>query len=343
MDGSRTTINDVAREAGVSRGTIYRVLNNKGYVSPQKREAVLETVRKLNFSPNIAAQVLASKKKFTIAVVYPTVEKLFWNEVESGIETAGKEFEVLGINVKRYPIEKFDLDEQRNTLKKLLHTRLDGLAIAPAHASGLNDIIGKFIKRNIPVVTFNSDAPDCGRVCHIGQDVLRSGSLAADLISLILGGNGEIAVFRAVRELLAIQLRVDGFKNRIESDYPFLKVVECVDFDESESKAYNLTKDIISKYPALKGIYVTNAYVNIVARAVSDMGLDRKIALVGFDINEDTRKYLQNGTVNAVICQEPFVQGYKPVQILNNLIIRDMMPEDEIIHTKLEILLPGNV
>ena len=55
------TIGDVARAAGVSTMTVSRVINGSHQVSDAKREAVLETARKLNFSPNHAARSLASE------------------------------------------------------------------------------------------------------------------------------------------------------------------------------------------------------------------------------------------------------------------------------------------
>jgi len=343
MNSFHVTINDVAKEAQVSRATVYRVINNKGYVSEKAREAVLTAIEKLHFKPNKIAQTLASNKKYVIGVIFPTVEKDFWDEVEAGIDSAAREYETSGISVIKFPIKLFDVDEQREALEKAFNAGIDGLALATAHASKLNDCIKKFIDKNIPVVTFNSDAPKSGRVCFVGQDLVKSGALAADLMALHLGNKGDVAIFRALRELLAIQQRVLGFTERIEVDYPGINIIGCYDFDESEEKAYSLTKEVIMQNPDLKGIFVTNAYINVVGRSLKDMNLDREICLVGYDLTQETKSYIKEGIINAVINQEPFVQGFKPIQILHDIIIDKKMPDREIINTKHEIILPGNV
>lgn len=343
MDGYKVTINDVAREANVSRATIYRVLYNKGYVSGEKKKAVLEAVEKFGFSPNKAAQTLATNRKYTIAAVFPTVEKFFWDEVEYGIDTAARELEITGVNLIKFPVKMYDIEEQRQMLGKILDFKVDGLAVAPAHASKLNDCIGRFIDKNIPVVTFNSDAPKSGRICFVGQDMVRSGALAAELMGLFLKGKGKVVIFRAVKDLLAIQQRVIGFTEKIETDYPGIDIAGCYDFDESEEKAYVLTREAISNNPDLSGIYVTNVYVDVAGRALKDMNPGRKIALVGFDITDETRGYIKNGIIDAVIKQEPFFQGYKPIQILYNMMCKNEKPACEVINTMLEIVLHGNV
>ncbi|GAB4338044.1 MAG: hypothetical protein Kow0099_11780 [Candidatus Abyssubacteria bacterium] len=95
----RSTINDVARKANVSRVTIYRVLNRQGYVSEEKKEAVLRAIEDLKYSPNRAAQVLASKKRRSIAIIYPTAEWEFWREVQNGVDAAAREYENSGLAV----------------------------------------------------------------------------------------------------------------------------------------------------------------------------------------------------------------------------------------------------
>src|SRR5690242_17332565 len=114
------TINDVAKEAGVSRATIDRVLYNRGYVSDEKRKSVLQVVEKLNFKPNKVAQALVKNKRYTIAVVFPTVEKFFWDEVESGIDAALRELEISGVNIIKCPINFYDFSEQIQMLEKIL-------------------------------------------------------------------------------------------------------------------------------------------------------------------------------------------------------------------------------
>lgn len=66
----RTTINDVAKDAGVSIKTVSRVINNETSVRDNTREKVMASVEKLNFQPNLAARSLAGTKAYSIAYIY---------------------------------------------------------------------------------------------------------------------------------------------------------------------------------------------------------------------------------------------------------------------------------
>jgi DNA-binding LacI/PurR family transcriptional regulator len=69
---------DIAREAGVSRSTVSRVINNQPNVKYEKRIKVKEAIKRLNFTPNAAARMLALKKTYTIGVVVKELGDVFY-------------------------------------------------------------------------------------------------------------------------------------------------------------------------------------------------------------------------------------------------------------------------
>jgi LacI family transcriptional regulator len=336
----RVTIKDVARKAGVSRATIDRVIYNRGYVSEEKKKAVLKAIRELNFTPNRAAQALAVRKKRSIAVVYPGGEKYFWNEVENGIDAAAREFESSGLSVVKYRTDKFDVGEQQKILQRIMADGLDGVAVAPAHAAKLNSLIGKLGTRKIPVVTFNHDAPKSVRLSYVGQDLVRSGVLAADLMALFLQKKGTVVI---LRHRTGVVERETGFTKRMEQEYPGVRIIERFDCRHSEGKAYTIARELCRKNRNPDGLFVTNAYVFMVGRALQEAHMENKVAVVGFDMTEETDHLIRNGVIDAVITQEPYRQGYEPVRILHDFLYRDAIPDHPILYTKSEIILRGNV
>lgn len=335
----RVTIKDVAKEANVSRVTIYRVINNQGYVSKAKREAVLDAIKELNYTPNRAAQALATRKKHSIAVIYPTAEWFFWNEIDNGIDAAAREYENSGLSVVRYPVEKFDVEMQEKALQQAFDEGIDGLAIAPAHASKLNPSIARLTDSNIPVVTFNHDAPKSKRIAYVGQDLARSGALAADLLALFLKGKGKVIILKHRTGVLE---RERGFTRKTAQEYPNIGIMGRLNFRQSEKRAYELTQDVCREKPLPDALYVTSATVFAVGRAVRDMGLRGKIRIIGFDTTGETEELIRDGVIDAVIKQEPFRQGYEPVRILHDVLYKDDMPKDKLLHTNCEIVMKGN-
>lgn len=81
------TIEDVAKQAGVSRMTVSRVINNSGYVGKATREKVEAVIRAMNFKPNQVAKALATRKQKTIAYVMVNIADPFHNIVKQGFES----------------------------------------------------------------------------------------------------------------------------------------------------------------------------------------------------------------------------------------------------------------
>ena len=79
------TINDIARQANVSKSTVSRVLNDSTPVNEDKREAVLEAMKAMNFEPNIFARSLAGGQTKTIGVLTQNIGSPFYDAISQGI------------------------------------------------------------------------------------------------------------------------------------------------------------------------------------------------------------------------------------------------------------------
>ena len=83
----KVTINDIARLTGLSKGTVDRVLHNRGEVSRKSYEKVMAVIREKGYEPNLYASLLANKKKRLIAIVLPHPEPgSYWDLATSGIQ-----------------------------------------------------------------------------------------------------------------------------------------------------------------------------------------------------------------------------------------------------------------
>lgn len=347
----KATIRDVAAEAKVSLGTIHRVLYDKGKVSDEKKRAVLEAVEKMNYNPSRVAQTLALQKNIKIGVVYPDVEANFWAEIKNGIQKAAREFSPFGLEVISKPTQTYDLDEQIAAINFLREQKINGISLMPVHNSRLNEVINQLAEENIPVASFVSDAPRSKRICFVGQSSIRSGILAGELMGMFLKGQGKVAVLRAQRDVLVIQQRITGFVEKIETEYPDIEIAGFYDMYEVndavekvyDEKAYNLTCQIIEEMPDVTGIFISNALTNWIGRAIKAMNKQGQIKVVGYDYSEEISNQLREGAIQAVICQDPFSEGYYPIRYLYDLIVKNKYPEKEIINTKLEILIKENL
>ena len=90
-NSSRITIADVAKKAGVSTATVSRVINNSGTVSQSTRALILDSIEELNYHPQSAAQILASKRTKTIGLIFPVFIGDYFAPLLRGIEAAAQE------------------------------------------------------------------------------------------------------------------------------------------------------------------------------------------------------------------------------------------------------------
>ena len=126
-----TTIKEIADLAGVSRGTVDRVLNNRGAVSPKTAEKIMDIVRAMDYRPNRAGITLAAqKKKYKIGVILFSENNPFFDEVMEGVRIKASELQDYGITTLTRRVE-FDAEAQSAAADELLGEVIHGLMLAP--------------------------------------------------------------------------------------------------------------------------------------------------------------------------------------------------------------------
>ena len=260
--GNRATIEMVAQIAGVSRGTVDRVLNGRPHVRPDARARVLSAIAETGYiSPREAHQrALADTfKPLHLGVLLPNEwETQFREEVLRGVEQAREELEGSGVRITVSTC-KTDLPrEAMERLEGLVEQGADGLAVCAAYDHSIAHYVSGLADRGIPCVTFNSDLPESRRLCFVGQDIRRAGRVAAELLSKcvrpperILAAVGNLKFDGHLQRLL-------GFQERLEElGYPRDLVVTAETFNDYGTTV-SVVSDALARYPDLKGIYMAN-------------------------------------------------------------------------------------
>lgn len=338
----RSTIKDIAKEANVSIGTVYSALRNKGRIGEDTKNRILEIAKKLDYSTNKFASSLSRKSVIKVAVIFPTELKDFWNEVERGIDSAENELKDYGIQVLKYRTERYSVDEEIVYMMKLKNMGVDGIAIAPAHQIYLNETINQAVDNGIPVLTFNSDAPGSKRIVNIQNDLLRSGRLGAELVGKFISGKGNVVIFSAFPDLLACQLRVRGFEVEMSEFYKNINLFGPYTHFDNEELQYTMMVDLLNSNEDISAVFIDNANIYGAARALEECGRAGQIKLVGYDYSKRAKKLLDKDCVQALICQNPYKQGYLAVKVLFKHITSPNAAFEDIIYTNPRVILRNN-
>lgn len=309
------TIKEIATLAGVSRGTVDRVLNHRGDVNPQTEEKIWEIVRSLDYKPNKAGIVLAAQKRnLKLGVVLLGVGNPFFDDVLLGVREKAEELAGYNCSVLIRQTE-YSLKQQLSAIDALLSEGINGLAISPYNDDAVRQKINALCEQGIPVVTLNTDIENSKRLAYVGSNFYRSGEAAAGLMRLMTKGEVRVGIVSGSQNILCHTERIAGFSHVIRS-YPSIRIVEVVNNNDDDRESLALTKRLLADHPEINAFYFTAGGVYGGCQAIEASGKKNDITVITNDLVPTTREYMQKGLIAATICQQPFQQGSLPLAIL---------------------------
>ena len=343
----RPTIQMVADQAGVSRGTVDRVINNRAHVSPDVHARVLDALKKTGYLPaqqfhQRNLQLTTGSLPVKLGVVLPNWTGHFRSEILRGIETARAEFEDLQVEIFTEECRTDVPQEVLELIDSLLAKGVQGLSICAPSLPSIIARVNELQNENIPVITFNSDLPHSGRLAFVGQDYHQSGRIAAELLSKCIPPSGNI--------LTAVgNLELDGHKKRLGG---FLERMKELEFDDSQicvietfndyQITYRKILEHLKQIPETHAIYMANRSVAGCTEAVKTMDKKGRIRIICHDVTESTRLLLKDGSIDFTITQDIFRQGYLPLVFLRERLQKGKKPGSGV-HSAISIICSQNM
>lgn len=339
---ARVTLKMIAEKAGTSIGTVDRALNNRDGVNEESKRRVLQVAEELGYRPNKFASALGRKKEIRIGVVYPEEPREFYGQIDAGLEKAAEELQDYGVIIEKIRYRTQDPEVAYRRLCDIDPSEYDGLAVNSAgNKSSL--AIDRFMDAGTPVITFNTDAPESSRLFYIGNNSRRSGLTGGELLSILLGGTGNVTVLGNFTRATPFIERFGGFCEYVQMEAPGLHIYPCSEcLSEPELAARSLT-DLIARVGDIRGVFCTG-YSSTVGAVMALRALDRRdIKVVGFDVTERTAGALREGWCGALLYQDPFRQGHQAAHLLVRHILEGWTPPKPRLHVDTQIVLKSNL
>jgi ribose transport system substrate-binding protein len=244
-------------------------------------------------------------------VVHP-----YWDEVGMGVKNAAA---VAKCSAVFENPSKEDVARQVTVVEGFIAQGLDGIVFGASDPGAFDKVVKDALKQDIPVITFDSDAPNSGRLVYIGPNNFHSGYLAGKRMAEILDGKGKVAIQVGSLTALNAKERIAGFKDAIK-DTQIEIVVEDVDGEDAQV-ANAHAEAILSSNPDLDGFYGVYAYNGPAqARAVKAAGKQPgEIKIVCFDALEETVQFINEGYVDAAIDHRQYNFGFFSTMILYSM------------------------
>ena len=341
---TQPTIKDVARLAGVSIGTVDRVVHNRGKVSARNLQAVQSAIDSLGYRPSRIASALVKRRSgIKIGVCISDVESEFWAEAKKGVNLAREALLPFGVEVLEVSTGSYHFSDQKMAIQQLLAQGCNALILLPLQ--GKSSQLDALIPPEIPYATVIEDTPDDSRrLFHVGPDNHAMGLLAGRLASLYTGPGMRCVVLAANRNMFGTQDRICGFEEFLAQHDPTSTVLDICDISlDSERIGYQSIYDMaevqMQKHPDMNVFFVTNGLTQWAAAAVKNNKKQGQIRVFGFERTEMTATFIHEGIISATICQGPTQQWYNATTIMSSYLAGEREITDPVFNAECKILI----
>ena len=310
----RSTLADIAREAGVSSATVDRVLNNRTGVKERTRDIVIDTARRLGYlgTPGAATN---GGGRVQLDFVLPAGTNTFITNLQQQIELQASARSDLDVRI--HSVEGFNPDTLAAKLHEL-HGRTMGVGVIALDHPTVREAMRSLAAYGVPIVTLASDILHVPRLGYIGIDNRAAGRLGGYLLGRLLGQGGrrKIALFAGSLSYRGHEEREMGFRHIIAEEFPHLEVVELREIRDDRTRAFNEARALLQRHPDLAGIYNIGAGNSGIGEALVESEMVRKVIFVGHELTDNSKHLLLDGTLDAVIDQNPRVEAREALSML---------------------------
>jgi LacI family transcriptional regulator len=324
------TVIEIAKQAGVSIGTVDRVLHNRGRVSPETRKRIQEIIDRESYQPNPLARHLKRNKEYCIGVLIPELEKEsgYWRLIHNGILKACDELSAFSFKIEVFPFERPNRASLVAAYEKMIASDCSANVIAPVmQEETMVLLMGDETKR--PYCFIDSSLPGASPITTVTQDPFRGGFLAGRLMDLVSHSDGPYAVVRPYTEAFNLNERARGFHAWFAARAG-VRLIDVVCPDIQMDELNKVLARTLEENPDLRGIFAVSSIGHRIAKFVAGRSLKNRVSIIGYDMVAENERCLKDGSIDCLISQRPEEQGRQVLHQLYRKIVLEEEAEEKI-------------
>lgn len=348
------TLKDVARMAGVSRGTVDRVIHNRGDVSKQSFDNVMRVIQEIGYEPNIYASILAHEMDRTVAILLPRFRSgEYWELAYRGAWQAKDYAKTFNVSIETFLYDQYELASFREACNQLLDSSPSAVVLAPIFKNETAVLTATLRERGIPYSYVDTKLEEDGYLTFYGMPMYNSGYLCAELL---LDSFSSLPVLAATMKVAIVRIEYD--KNR-KSDPTATRRAGFIDYLAEHCPDVKLRSVFINpadpegivaslagffkENPDVSHIVMFNSRVHLIAPALESLRAEQMPRVVGFDNLDDNLAALRRGTLKYLITQHTDEQTRLAVNSLVDYLVLSKAPERRDNYMHMDILSRNNV
>ncbi len=340
-------IKDIAERAGVSVGTVDRVLHKRPNVSKPAREKVEKALKEMNYQPNMYASALAYNRSYTFYCIIPKhASEAYWEEIEQGISKAVELRRDFHIDVKVMYYQRFKNDTFVEQYTKCLDANPAGVIIVPAELEVTRRFTDILHERDVPFILLDSYLPDLKPLSFFGQDSFQSGYFAAKMLMMLAKEEKEIMLMKQTKDgHVASKQQANrevGFRHYMKDHFPSVTIHEVeLPLDEERKRYDGTLEKFFSTHPGVHHCITLASKAHIVGEFLLKTNR-RNVQIMGYDLVGKNVECVHQGSISFLIAQHAFMQGYSCVETLFRAIVlkKEVPPVN---YMPIELLMKENI
>jgi len=253
----------------------------------------------------------------TIPIIVKDTTSGYWQIVFAGARQAAKD---LGVKVPELGAQsEADINGEITILENAVAEKPAAVVIAPTQFKALGQPVDEAAKK-VPIIGIDSAADSKAFTSFLTTDNVQGGRIAADGMAAAIQekygkAEGDVALITHLPGVGSLEARNKGFKEELAAKYPGLKLVADKVSDGNATTGLNIMTDLITAMPNLRGVFADNLIqCQGASQAVAENKKGDTIKLVCFDADDKLIGYLKDGTIAALLLQDPYRMGYDGIK-----------------------------
>lgn len=299
---ARPTIQDLAKEAGVSVATVDRVLNGRLNVREETARKVAAAAHRIGYHARglIDQKLSAHIPEMHFGFVLHKEKQEFFRNFAHELEKAVAERkDIRGKATIRFSSSQSP--EDFIVLMKGLGDHVDAIASSAVNHQSLNQTVQALKEQGIATFALLNDFAQGIRENYLGLNNMKIGRIAAWMVTTAAKQPGKIAVFVGGNRWHGHELRETGFRSYVRDSAPGFSVLDTLVNLETRQLTYEATLDLLHRHPDLRGIYVAGGGMEGAIAALKESRKPGKVALIVNELVSDSQIALSEGYVTMVI------------------------------------------
>lgn len=298
----RPTIPDLAEAAGVSVSTVNRVLNQPESVRQPTRERVMGAAEEIGFYGlgTIQHAVRTGRERHRLGVLLQQKGRRFYRNLGNAMQAEARRWGDETIELSLDYLDDLSPERVAEGLLALAES-CEAVALVAAQHPIVADAIDAVMAKGVPVASLIAPLSAQGNVSFVGLDNWKVGRTAAWAFDKMVGTPGKIGILLGNFRYRNQELNESGFRSYFREHNAAFTLLEPQATYESAAAARELVEGMLKEHPDLCGLFVSGGGITGALAALREMPKRDDFVTVGYELFDETRAALIDGTLTMVI------------------------------------------